>query len=93
MTRACTLMNRRHKGVLSVGRLQTPTLRLVVERDREITRFTPRSWWRVDARLHAEGCSFLAQFLPGHEVDKTELRLNCAGETLTARGSVVIVSG
>ncbi|MDN8553619.1 DNA topoisomerase [Citrobacter werkmanii] len=49
MTRACTLMNRRHKGVLSVGRVQTPTLRLVVERDREITRFTPRPWWRVDA--------------------------------------------
>ena len=36
---------------------------------------------------------FLAQFLPDHEVDKTHLRLNCAGETLTARGSVVIVSG
>lgn len=36
---------------------------------------------------------FLAQFLPDHEVDKTELRLNCAGETLAARGSVVIVSG
>lgn len=64
MTRACTLMNRRHKGVLSVGRVQTPTLRLVVERDREITRFTPRPWWRVDARLHAEGASFLAQWQP-----------------------------
>lgn len=36
---------------------------------------------------------FLAQFLPDHEVDKTDLRLNCAGETLVARGSVVIVSG
>ncbi|MGY9370161.1 DNA topoisomerase III [Citrobacter pasteurii] len=64
MTRACTLMNRRHKGVLSVGRVQTPTLRLVVERDREIARFTPRPWWRVDARLHAEGASFLAQWQP-----------------------------
>ncbi|EDR6733866.1 DNA topoisomerase III [Salmonella enterica subsp. enterica] len=64
MTRACTLMNRRHKGVLSVGRVQTPTLRLVVERDREIARFTPRPWWRVDARLHAEGTSFLTQWQP-----------------------------
>lgn len=36
---------------------------------------------------------FLAQFLSDHEVDKTDLRLNCAGETLAARGSVVIVSG
>ena len=57
-------MNRRHKGVLSVGRVQTPTLRLVVERDREISRFTPRPWWRVDARLHAEGTTFLAQWQP-----------------------------
>lgn len=64
MTRACTLMNLRHKGVLSVGRVQTPTLRLVVERDREIVRFTPRPYWRVDARLHTEGTSFLAQWQP-----------------------------
>lgn len=41
MTRACTLMNRRHKGVLSVGRVQTPTLRPVVERDREISASRP----------------------------------------------------
>ncbi|EOZ6411899.1 DNA topoisomerase [Cronobacter turicensis] len=41
MTRTCTLMNRQHKGILSVGRVQTPALRLVVDRDREIARFTP----------------------------------------------------
>ncbi|HAF2562397.1 TPA: DNA topoisomerase III [Salmonella enterica] len=64
ITRACTLMNRRHKGVLSVGRVQTPTLRLVVERDREISRFTPRPFWRVDARLHTGDSSFLAQWQP-----------------------------
>ncbi|WP_241004897.1 DNA topoisomerase, partial [Pseudomonas viridiflava] len=28
-----------HTGVLSVGRVQTPTLRLVVDRDREISNF------------------------------------------------------
>lgn len=62
MTRTCTLMHRHHKGVLSVGRVQTPTLRLVVDREREINRFVPRPYWRVDARLRAEGCTFLAQW-------------------------------
>lgn len=62
MTRICTLMSRQNKGVLSVGRVQTPALRLVVDRDRQIGRFVPRPFWRVDARLRAEENSFLAQW-------------------------------
>lgn len=44
MTRLYTGLARRSgmsKGVLSVGRVQTPTLRLVVDRDREIEKFKP----------------------------------------------------
>jgi len=62
MTRACTLINRQHKGILSVGRVQTPTLRLVVDREREITQFVPRPYWRVEARLRGEDATFLAQW-------------------------------
>lgn len=64
MTRACTLMNRRHSGVLSVGRVQTPTLRLIVDRDREISQFVPHPFWRVDVRLQEGDGAFLTQWQP-----------------------------
>ncbi|MEL4014004.1 DNA topoisomerase III [Dryocola clanedunensis] len=64
MTRACTLLNRHHSGILSVGRVQTPTLRLIVDRDREISQFVPHPFWRVDVRLQEGERTFLAQWQP-----------------------------
>ena len=39
---------------LSAGRVQTPALRILVERQREIEAFEPRDYWLVLARLRAE---------------------------------------
>lgn len=64
MTRACTLLNRHHSGILSVGRVQTPTLRLIVDRDREISQFVAHPFWRVEVRLREGDCAFLAQWQP-----------------------------
>ena len=41
-SRAFTL---RYGALLSVGRVQTPTLKLIVQRDREIAEFEPRPYW------------------------------------------------
>ena len=43
-TRAFTL---RYHSLLSVGRVQTPTLALIVKRDREIKAFVPENYWEV----------------------------------------------
>lgn len=64
MTRTCTLMNKQHRGVLSVGRVQTPALRLVVDRDREILSFVPRPYWGVEVRLREDATRFLTRWLP-----------------------------
>lgn len=66
LSRLFTLLGQRagHPGVLSVGRVQTPTLRLVVDRDREIARFVSVPFWAVDATLTAEGRSFSASWIP-----------------------------
>lgn len=37
----------RHSAVLSVGRVQTPTLALVVAREREIRNFMPEAYWEL----------------------------------------------
>lgn len=49
LTRAYTLLGRDRgvEGVLSVGRVQTPTLRLVVDRDRQIEGFVAQPFWDV----------------------------------------------
>ena len=41
----------RHKAMCSVGRVQTPTLALVVERDRQIESFQPSRFYEVVAHL------------------------------------------
>ncbi len=41
----------RVKSRLSAGRVQTVALRLIVEREREITAFVPVEYWSIDADL------------------------------------------
>jgi DNA topoisomerase-3 len=56
-----------HKsGALSVGRVQTPTLRLVVDRDEQIKNFTPLDYWDVVASCLPEDApqTFKANWLP-----------------------------
>lgn len=66
LSRLFTLLGRQagHDGVLSVGRVQTPTLQLVVHRDREIEQFRSVPYWAIDVSLHASGAPFTAQWLP-----------------------------
>ncbi|MBR3503436.1 MAG: DNA topoisomerase 3 [Clostridia bacterium] len=45
-SRAYTL---RYDALLSIGRVQTPTLALLVRRDREIAAFQPRDYWEIRA--------------------------------------------
>ena len=54
-TRAQTLAQRRAggEGVYSVGRVQTPTLALMVNRELEIQNFVPKDFWTLWARFQA----------------------------------------
>ena len=46
-TRAYTLKYGTGKNILSVGRVQTPTLALVVERQKAIENFKPETYWEI----------------------------------------------
>ena len=64
MSRLFTLLGRQsgYQGVLPVGRVQTPTLRLVVDRDRSIADFVPVAYWAIDVDLRHESMTFTAQW-------------------------------
>ncbi|WP_028622299.1 DNA topoisomerase III [Pseudomonas sp. Ant30-3] len=66
LSRLFTVLGRQagYQGVLSVGRVQTPTLRLVVDRDREIARFVSVPFWSVEVQLSHAGNSFTANWMP-----------------------------
>jgi DNA topoisomerase-3 len=66
LSRLFTLLGRRagYDGVLSVGRVQTPTLRLVVDRDRAIAGFVPVPYWNIEVHLSSMGQRFIAWWLP-----------------------------
>ncbi|CSD71601.1 DNA topoisomerase III [Vibrio cholerae] len=53
MSRAYTLLGKKagYQGVLSVGRVQTPVLGLVVRRDEEIEHFIPHDYFTLDALI------------------------------------------
>jgi DNA topoisomerase III len=53
-TRAYSTKFGRPGNVLSVGRVQTPTLKLLVDREREIEDFKPEKFWTVYARFERE---------------------------------------
>ena len=66
-TRAMTIFGwetGHNDGVLSLGRVQTPTLALVVQRDREIKAFVPVDYLILQASLQNDAGSFSSTFKP-----------------------------
>jgi DNA topoisomerase-3 len=57
-TRAYSTRFGRPGNVLSVGRVQTPTLKLLVDREREIENFKPEKFWTVYARFAREDATY-----------------------------------
>ena len=47
---------------ISVGRVQSPTLRLIVDREREIEAFDPEDYWELFAQLATDDEAFEAQY-------------------------------
>lgn len=67
LTRAMTLQGKAvgYKGVLSIGRVQTPVLGLVVRRDDSIETFVSKPFYEVIANLETEtGEAFQAKWVP-----------------------------
>ena len=65
-TRAATIRLRSaFDGAVSLGRVQTPTLALVVRREVEIRAFVPEPYWLVEARFGAEKGDYAGRYMGG----------------------------
>lgn len=93
LSRLFTLLGRQagYEGVLSVGRVQTPTLSLVVRRDREITNFKAIPYWAINVELQANGStSFIASWQPPD--DRADDNGRCIHEN-AAQGALMKTRG
>ncbi|MBG4780257.1 DNA topoisomerase III [Pseudomonas aeruginosa] len=101
LSRLFTVLGRQagYDGVLSVGRVQTPTLKLVVDRDREIAAFVSVPYWAIDVSLSAGGQTFTAQWVaPDASADDAGRCLQQpiaqqAAQQIRAAGSAQVVAG
>ena len=82
---------------LSAGRVQSPALRMIVEREDEIERFEKREYWTIEADLESAGIEFAArlvrleggkieQFSITDEAHAVRARDRLAGLSATAGG-------
>ena len=86
-TRAMTAFNSKEGGfyLTTVGRVQTPTLAILVEREEKIRAFTPKGYWEVLARFGARageypGRWFDPKFKKGDDAERRAERLWAAAK-------------
>ncbi|EMR07820.1 DNA topoisomerase 3 [Bhargavaea cecembensis DSE10] len=68
-TRALTV---KHNAQLSTGRVQTPTLAMIAERERQIREFRPKSFYGIDALTDSGRFKWTAKSGDGRTFDKGE---------------------
>ncbi len=65
LSRALTLSAKRWSGkyaTLSTGRVQGPTLRFLVKRERAIRCFVPKPYWSIDAEIEIKGVAYEVEY-------------------------------
>ncbi len=77
-TRAMTAFNSKSGGfhLTTVGRVQTPTLAILVEREEKIKKFTSKDYWEIHGTFGAKAGEY-----PGRWFDEKFLREKKEGET------------
>jgi DNA topoisomerase-3 len=94
LTRACSIANQRSgmSGVLSVGRVQTPTLAMIVRRDNEIEAFKPQTYFSMQASFEHPRGAYTGKWKPS----PTQKGLDSEGRLVdesVAQALVAAVSG
>jgi DNA topoisomerase-3 len=82
-TRALTAFNSRNGGfqLTPVGRVQTPTLAIVVERDQKIKSFVPKGYWEIHGTFAAQAGSYPGRWFK-ENFAKDEANLDAKPERL-----------
>ena len=76
---------------ISVGRVQSPTLKVIVDREREIEAFDPETYWELFADLSKNGSDFEAQYFyqdeDGNEAERVWVEADATAAHESLRGA------
>jgi DNA topoisomerase-1 len=74
---------------LSAGRVQSPALRLICEREEEIRAFDPKEYWTLDARSEKDGQAFSARLLEYDGKKVEQFTLTDTGGAEAAKAAIM----
>jgi len=78
---------------LSAGRVQSPALRMIVEREEEIEAFKPREYWTVEAKLSHKDGEFTARLVKLNGKKFEQFDLTNADDAHAARDALLRAAG
>ncbi len=70
---------------LSAGRVQSPALRLIVEREEEIEKFKAREYWSIEADVKHEAVAFIAKLVRYQNEKLTQFAITTADQAQAAK--------
>ncbi|MFM8444703.1 MAG: type I DNA topoisomerase [Methylococcus sp.] len=78
---------------LSAGRVQSPALRMIVERELEIEQFVTREYWTIEADAAADGQNFKSRLTHWGGQKLEQFSLTTEAETERVRNELLAASG
>jgi len=78
---------------LSAGRVQSPALRLIAEREDEIDAFVPREYWTIEADLKKDKQDFIAKLREFHGETIKQFTINNEKDASTTKAELVDKGG
>ncbi len=79
------LLWKKIKRGLSAGRVQSPALRLICERENEIEKFVAKEYWTIAADCEADKQEFLARLYIYNHIKLTQFDINNETDATTAK--------
>jgi DNA topoisomerase-1 len=73
---------------LSAGRVQSPALRLIVEREIEIENFKPKEYWTIDADVESDGAGFLGKLVQYDGKKLSQFTINTEKKASQAKAAI-----
>lgn len=78
---------------LSAGRVQSPALRMIVEREEEIERFKPREYWTMEADLKHDGNAFVGKLTYYRNEKLKQFSIENTGQAEAIRNDLLMAGG
>ncbi|MGD8617950.1 MAG: type I DNA topoisomerase [Gammaproteobacteria bacterium] len=78
---------------LSAGRVQSPALRMIVEREIEIENFKPREYWSLESDLGKDGQNFIARLTYLHGKKLSQFSITDADSANQAKAELLQAAG